>query len=224
MAGGASDLDPNPVTRAGQESNSRHAIPPFRCNFLAIAVSNNGEARRGPSDLGMKASPAQSCSPFPQEHERRGCVPRGFLGIVHIGAALVALGCAVLQPDGSGAPSRPVPPPLFAVLAGAWEYEEGAVVIGLTLDEQGMGSYPFKGGRFLTTSLADHEWRGRWVQSENDREGEFLVQLTPDMSEGEGRWWYTRIGSNRSPSEKGGRFRLSRNGPESLQADSSFSR
>ena len=173
----------------------------------------------------MKTILAESRSPFRQEHGLRSRVLGGFLGIVHIGAAFVVLGCAVLQPDVREAPSGAVPPARqIAVLAGAWEYEEGSVVTGLTLDEQGTGNYSFQGGRFLTTSLAGHEWRGRWIQSENDREGEFLVQLTPDMSEGEGRWWYTRIGSNRVPAEKGGRFHLSRGGPESLQADSSFSR
>ncbi len=178
------------------------------------------------SNAVMKPILAQRFSPFRQEDGHQGhALLRGLLGIVHIGAALVVLGCSVLQPDVGGAPSRAVAPaPQFAALAGAWEYEEGAVVIGLTLDGQGTGNYPFKGGRFLTTSLVGHEWRGRWIQAENDREGEFLVQLTPDLSEGEGRWWYTRIGSNRSPSEKGGRFHLSRSEPESLQADTSLPR
>jgi hypothetical protein len=43
------------------------------------------------------------------------------------------------------------------VLAGEWEYEDGAVVT-LTLDEQGNGTYPWKDGRFITHSLSDHVW------------------------------------------------------------------
>jgi hypothetical protein len=55
------------------------------------------------------------------------------------------------------------------VLAGEWDYEDGAVVT-LTLDEQGNGSYPWKDGRFVTHSLSDHVWQGMWIQNENDRE------------------------------------------------------
>lgn len=100
----------------------------------------------------------------------------------------------------------------FPVLAGEWEYEEGTAVIELILDRAGCGTYEYKGGRFETTSLIGQEWRGRWIQSENDREGEFVVQLTPDFQEGDGRWWYTRIGRVVNPPDKGGGFHLSRNG------------
>ena len=95
------------------------------------------------------------------------------------------------------------------VLAGEWEYEDGAVVT-LTLDEQGNGTYPWKEGRFETRSLVDRTWQGMWFQQENDREGGFSVQFSHDFSEGEGRWWYTRIGSDRAPAQKGGTFHLSR--------------
>ncbi|HET7909586.1 MAG TPA: hypothetical protein VFL19_02660 [Nitrospira sp.] len=95
------------------------------------------------------------------------------------------------------------------VLGGEWDYEEGAVVT-LTLDEQGNGTYPWKGGRFETFSLFDHTWQGRWIQQENDREGEFIVQLSPDFSTGEGRWWYTRIGDDLAPTQKGGTFSLTK--------------
>ena len=96
-----------------------------------------------------------------------------------------------------------------SVLAGEWEYEEGAVVT-LILDEQGNGAYPWKGGRFETHSLSDHTWHGRWVQQENDREGGFTVQLSPDFSDGEGRWWYTRIADDLAPTQKGGTFHLTK--------------
>ena len=95
------------------------------------------------------------------------------------------------------------------VLAGEWDYEEGAVVT-LILDEQGNGTYPWKGGRFETHSLSDHTWHGRWVQQENDREGGFTVQLSPDFSDGEGRWWYTRIADDLAPTQKGGTFHLTK--------------
>jgi len=98
------------------------------------------------------------------------------------------------------------------VLAGDWDYEEGAVVT-LSLDEQGNGAYPWKGGRFETHSLSDHTWQGRWVQTENDREGGFTVQLSPDYSDGEGRWWYTRIADDLAPTQKGGTFRLTKKSP-----------
>jgi hypothetical protein len=96
------------------------------------------------------------------------------------------------------------------VLAGEWEYEEGGVIVSLVLDEQGNGEYPFKGGRFETGALWDHTWTGKWSQRENDREGGFEVMLAPDYSEGEGRWWYTRIEADRTPRKPGGRFKLIR--------------
>jgi len=96
-----------------------------------------------------------------------------------------------------------------SVLAGEWDYEEDAVVT-LTLDEEGNGSYPWKGGRFETHSLSDHTWQGRWIQMENDREGGFIVHLSPDFSNGEGRWWYTRIENNLAPTQKGGTFHLTK--------------
>jgi len=95
------------------------------------------------------------------------------------------------------------------ILAGEWEYEDGAVVM-LTLDERGRGTYAWKDGRFDTTALTGRMWQGFWSQRENDREGGFSVEFSPDFSEGEGRWWYTRIGEDRSPSQKGGTFHLTR--------------
>ncbi len=97
-----------------------------------------------------------------------------------------------------------------AKLAGLWDYEEGTVVAVLTLDEQGRGEYLHKGGRFETTSLEGRRWRGHWHQEEKNREGEFEVMLDDDLSQGEGRWWYTRVGSRRSPKEPGGTFHISR--------------
>lgn len=95
------------------------------------------------------------------------------------------------------------------VLAGEWDYEELAVVL-LTLDETGNGSYGWKKGHLRTLAFSGTHWEGTWLQEENDREGHFVVELTPDFSEGDGRWWYTRIGDDRAPTAKGGVFHLSR--------------
>lgn len=95
------------------------------------------------------------------------------------------------------------------VIAGEWEYVDGAVV-RLTLDEQGNGHYEWKDGRFETQTFVDHTWHGMWFQKENDRDGGFTVEFSPDFSEGEGRWWYSRIGTDHAPTEKGGTFHLSR--------------
>lgn len=124
----------------------------------------------------------------------------------------VSSACTILS-----TPEVSVPPPAVpsgvqedrSVLAGEWEYEEGAVVT-LTLDEQGNGTYGWKDGRFETESLTDHTWQGRWIQRENDREGGFTVQLSPDYSNGEGRWWYTRIEGDLAPTQKGGTFSVTK--------------
>ena len=95
------------------------------------------------------------------------------------------------------------------VLAGEWEYEDGGVVT-LTLDEQGNGTYPWKDGHFITHSLSDHVWEGIGIQKENDWEGGFSLQFSPDFSDGDGRWWYTRIEEDRAPAQKGGTFHLTK--------------
>ena len=95
------------------------------------------------------------------------------------------------------------------VLAGEWDYEELAVVL-LTLDETGNGTYGWKKGQLRTVALSGLHWEGTWRQEENNREGNFVVELSPDLAEGAGRWWYTRIGDDRAPTAKGGTFHLSR--------------
>ena len=95
-----------------------------------------------------------------------------------------------------------------AVLAGEWEYEEGGMVVPLRLDRFGDGSYDFKDGRFRTDLVTDPRWIGAWAQRENDREGGFEITLSPDYSEGEGRWWYTRIEGDHAPAKAGGRFHV----------------
>ena len=95
------------------------------------------------------------------------------------------------------------------VLAGEWEYTEG-IVVRLTFDEQDNGRYPWKDGRFLTHTLIGHTWQGMWFQKENGREGGFTVELSPDFSEGEGRWWISRVGDDHTASQKSGTFHLSK--------------
>jgi hypothetical protein len=95
------------------------------------------------------------------------------------------------------------------VLAGEWEYEDGAVFV-LTLDEQGNGPYAWKDGRLETHTLNGQTWQGMWFQKENDREGGFTVEFSSDFSEGDGKWWYTRIDSDHAPAQKGGTFHLTR--------------
>ena len=95
-----------------------------------------------------------------------------------------------------------------AVLAGEWEYEEDGMVVPLKLDRYGNGTYDFKDGRFRTEVLSDHHWVGGWAQRANNREGGFEISLSPDFSEGEGRWWYTRIEGDPAPQKPGGRFHV----------------
>ena len=96
-----------------------------------------------------------------------------------------------------------------SILVGEWDYEDGGTVV-LRLDAQGNGTYEFKDGRFETRQFDGRNWGGKWYQRENDRDGGFLITLSPSHTEGEGTWWYDRIGTNMSPREKGGTFRLSR--------------
>lgn len=131
-----------------------------------------------------------------------------------LACALLAAACA--KPAIHGTASMDSPPPSMAsqpgdrhILAGEWEYVDGAAVL-LTLDEQGNGHYEWKDGRFETQTLVDHTWHGMWFQKENDRDGGFTVEFSPDFSEGEGRWWYSRIGTDHAPTQKGGMFHLSR--------------
>ena len=135
--------------------------------------------------------------------------------VISIGAGLLLLQACSHAPvaaDRSAPASMPsdvpVPEKEKAVLAGEWEYEEGGMVVPLRLDRFGNGTYDFKGGRFHTDLLSDHRWAGAWAQRENDREGGFEITLSSDYSEGDGRWWYTRIERDDAPKKSGGRFRV----------------
>jgi hypothetical protein len=123
-------------------------------------------------------------------------------------AMLTAAGCAN-PPFVKPSVTAEVPKDDRSVLAGEWEYEDGATVM-LRMDKQGNGTYSFKDGRFETSRLAGRTWVGTWSQKENDREGGFSVKLSEDYSEGQGTWWYVRIGADKRPTQKGGTFRLSK--------------
>lgn len=123
-------------------------------------------------------------------------------------ALLTVAGCAT-QPPVQLSVKADLPKNDRSILAGEWEYEDGATVT-LRLDEQGNGSYSFKDGRFETSRLEGHAWIGTWSQKENDREGGFTVNLSEDYTEGQGTWWYVRIGADHKPTQKGGTFRVSK--------------
>jgi hypothetical protein len=139
--------------------------------------------------------------------------------IVIIGAGLllsVSFGACALQTK-TDEPGALQPQSRFSdgeedrrLLSGEWEYEEGTVLMTLALDDHGNGTYAWKGGSLKTVQLTGDTWVGTWHQTENDREGGFEVKLSEDMKQGNGRWWYTRIGSDRDPPDKGGSFLLSR--------------
>ncbi|MFQ5991412.1 MAG: hypothetical protein ACE5NA_03145 [Nitrospiraceae bacterium] len=100
-----------------------------------------------------------------------------------------------------------------SALVGQWVYQEEGVVFPLVVDESGNGTYAWKDGYWVTTSFSQGLWQGTWHQRENEREGGFEIRLSGDCSEGEGHWWYTRIGTNTAPDETGGTFNLMRAEP-----------
>jgi hypothetical protein len=131
----------------------------------------------------------------------------------------ILLMCTCLSAACAKSVSHPIDSPLSMtsdagdrhVLAGEWEYEDSTgIVLPLKLDEQGNGHYDWKGGRFETRMLVNHTWKGKWFQEGNDRDGGFLVEFSPDFSEGEGQWWISRIGTDYAPMQKGGTFHLSK--------------
>ncbi len=83
-------------------------------------------------------------------------------------------------------------------LSGTWEIQEEDKTYRAMLDAQGNGPYTHEGGRFTTTKLDGRLWSGKWIQTENDREGEFEVLLSEDFLTAEGDWWYLRVGEDLS--------------------------
>jgi hypothetical protein len=135
---------------------------------------------------------------------------RRYINIILLATAVLSAACAH-RAASVDTPSPPIAPQVgdLHILAGEWEYIDGSgAAVRLTLDEQGNGHYDWKDGRFETRTLIDHTWDGLWFQEENDREGGFTVEFSPDFSEGEGQWWYSRIGTDTVPPQKGGTFHL----------------
>ncbi len=130
-----------------------------------------------------------------------------FAGVVGVLSA-----CTVVEKGPSELESRKTCHPTLqsADLAGVWEYKENNVMFLLTLDGQGNGPYDWQEGHFETISLSNGKWRGIWRQSENDREGGFEAELSPNYTSATGRWWYTRIEENKHPDQPGGNFSLTR--------------
>jgi len=136
------------------------------------------------------------------------------LGTTALLSLLLSIGLAGCAQTTSSRPQESVQSVLAiqpdVPLEGTWEYEESGQTILITLDKHGNGTYRWKDGKFMTTSCSNGVWKGWWSQRENDRAGQFEVKLSPDGSEGEGRWWYTHIGPNVSPNHRGGLFHIAR--------------
>ena len=99
-------------------------------------------------------------------------------------------------------------------LSGEWEIleVEDDKRYKATLDKAGNGPYSQQGGRFTTTKYADRLWQGTWQQTGNDREGGFEILLAEDGTQAKGRWWYSRVGSQKNipPREHGGTYQWKR--------------
>ncbi|WP_447985146.1 hypothetical protein [Nitrospira sp. Nam74] len=109
----------------------------------------------------------------------------------------------------------------YPSLAGTWKYEESGQTILITLNEYGRGTYDWKDGQFITTTFSGGVWKGFWSQRDNDRDGEFEVTFMQNAAKGQGRWWYTRIGSDTAPSRPGGVFQIARQSPPSPSSQAS---
>ncbi|MEI7869979.1 MAG: hypothetical protein WCI11_18985 [Candidatus Methylumidiphilus sp.] len=131
-------------------------------------------------------------------------------------SALVVAGCGEKKieepiPDTWAVPNQECPHGADkSVLAGRWSYLEQGSSFLLNLDGQGNGGYSWKDGRFVSVCLDRQILRGHWQQSENDREGGFEIKLNSEMTAGDGRWWYSRIGGQNKPKQAGGDFRIER--------------
>lgn len=133
---------------------------------------------------------------------------KGFLFAGVCGMILV--GCTGFSKEPVAAESQQTPPSAFPRdvedLAGTWEYVDTNGSFRITLDEEGQGTYDWKEGSFETVELEGGVWKGKWYQLENDREGKFTITFSPHSAVGQGKWWYTRIGSDTHPLEPGGEF------------------
>ena len=154
-------------------------------------------------------------------------LPRNVGASLVLVCALLATACA--KPVVHQAVSKDSPPPSpdsqpgdRHVLAGEWEYVDAdGAVDRMTLDGEGNGRYNWKDGRFETHAFIGHTWQGMWFQKENNRDGGFKVEFSPDFSEGEGRWWYSRIEADHAPTLQGGTFHLRKKTSRMSHSDTS---
>ncbi|MDR4494627.1 MAG: hypothetical protein AB7P17_12260 [Nitrospirales bacterium] len=128
------------------------------------------------------------------------CYVVGTLGIV------ACTGGPQSIPSTGGDPA--IVPQTIEELAGVWEYVDSNGSFPLKLDDQGRGDYDWKQGHFETIELKDGVWKGKWYQAENDREGKFELIFFNNSPVAQGKWWYTRIGSDANPLAPGGEFSL----------------
>ena len=105
-------------------------------------------------------------------------------------------------------PDVPLQPPDSLDLSGEWEIQEEDKSYRATLDKNGNGSYTWQDGTLKTSKVSDRLWAGTWAQKGNDREGEFEVLLSEDLTTAQGVWWYTRVGEHQNipPREWGGNY------------------
>lgn len=130
---------------------------------------------------------------------------------------LTISGCATTPLPTDTDSSRTAPAcPHFSLsdLAGEWEVEENGVVVPLTMDPIGTGTYEGQRGYLQTTSFDGIRWRGTWNQPGKDRDGRFDVRLSANGARAEGQWWYLRIGDEHfGEKAKGGPIRIERTAP-----------
>ena len=133
------------------------------------------------------------------------------IALLMAAVALLAAGCTTSAPQQARPDLGPSQPFATTGLSGEWEVSDGSLEKTITIDCTGTGHYGWQDGRVITTTVAGNYWAGTWIQSGNDREGGFEVQLSDDRSKAEGRWWYSRIGGQHfTAGERGDTFTLMR--------------
>ncbi len=105
-------------------------------------------------------------------------------------------------------------------LSGRWSISEDKKQYEAFLDVDGNGPYTQECGRLTTTEVVGRDWKGRWEQTGNDREGGFALKFSEDGQTAEGRWWYTRVGERRNipPGQHGGPYYFKRLPPQPASA------
>ncbi|HBP87328.1 MAG TPA: hypothetical protein DD706_06485, partial [Nitrospiraceae bacterium] len=90
-------------------------------------------------------------------------------------SVLTVVACADLSrqiPQGEESTRKPSHrPQQLQDLAGIWVYEDETGSNTIMLNEEGDGPYEWEGGWFETHELQEGVWKGRGLQTGNDREG-----------------------------------------------------